>query len=182
MELSPYVEGLRRELGSLTRFASEDVVRVAEQLGEALDSSVRLTLLDVLSSAAAEITTRLDEQVIDVRLSAGEPEFVVTTMPHPQHAQAADPAADAAGAAGAAGATAASGDDAGTARVTLRLSEALKTRVEAQALAEGLSVNTWLTHAAIRALENSGGPGAGPASSQRSRSGIGQRISGYARS
>jgi hypothetical protein len=162
---------------------------VATMLTEALDSSVRLTLLDVLSSAAAEITTRLDDQVIDVRLSAGEPEFVVTEVPHPQHDQApgtgtaADAAGQAgAGAAGAPGAPGAPGDEAGTARVTLRLSEALKARVEAQALAEGLSVNTWLTHAAIRALENPGASGSGPASSQRSRYGVGQRITGYARS
>src|SRR6266581_3925741 len=106
MELSPYVEGLRRELGSLTRFASDDVVRLAERLAEA---------------------------------------------PGP----AADSAAD----------------EAGTARVTLRLSEALKTRVEAQAAADGLSVNSWLAHAAIRALEN-----AGPVRGPRSRSGVGQRI------
>jgi hypothetical protein len=177
MELSPYVEGLRRELGSLTRFASDDVTRVASMLSEALDSSVRLTLLDVLTAAAADITSRLDEQVIDVRLSGGEPEFVVTAVPHPEHDQVPGPAAESA-AAGAAG----GGDEAGTARVTLRLSEALKTRIEAQALAQGVSVNTWLTHAAIRSLESPGGPGAGPASSQRSRPGIGQRITGYARS
>ncbi len=166
MELSPYVEGLRRELGSLTRFASDDVVRLAERLAEALDSSVRLTLLDVLSAAAAEITTRLDDVVIDVRLNAGEPEFVVTAVPAQQSAdEAPGPAADSAA------------DEAGTARVTLRLSEALKTRVEAQAAADGLSVNSWLAHAAIRALEN-----AGPVRGPRSRSGVGQRITGYARS
>lgn len=166
MELSPYVEGLRRELGSLTRFASDDVIEVAGKLAEALDSSVRLTLLEVLSAAAAEITTRLDDAVIDVRLNAGEPEFVITTVP--QHAdEPPGPAADAAA------------DDAGTARVTLRLSEALKARVEAQAATDGLSVNSWLAHAAIRALE---GGGSQPGRGQRSRSGIGQRITGYARS
>ena len=166
MELSPYVEGLRRELNSLTRFASDDVVQVAGKLAEALDSSVRLTLLEVLSSAAAEITTRLDDAVIDVRLNAGEPEFVITTVP--EHAdQPADPAPDVAA------------DDAGTARVTLRLSEALKARVETQAAADGLSVNSWLAHAAIRALEGTQ-PGRGPR--QRGSSGIGQRITGYARS
>jgi hypothetical protein len=166
MELSPYVEGLRRELGSLTRFASDDVVRLAERLAEALDSSVRLTLLDVLSAAAAEITTRLDDVAIDVRLTAGEPEFVVTAVPAQQGAgEAPGPAADSAA------------DEAGTARVTLRLSDALKTRVEAQAAADGLSVNSWLAHAAIRALEN-----AGPARGPRSRPGVGQRITGYARS
>lgn len=167
MELSPYVEGLRRELGSLTRFASDDVIQVAGKLAEALDSSVRLTLLEVLSAAAAEITTRLDDAVIDVRLNSGEPEFVITTVP--QHAeQQAEPATEAA-------------DDAGTARVTLRLSESLKAKVEAQAAADGLSVNSWLAHAAIRALEGSGpgprrGRGPGP------RGGVGQRITGYARS
>jgi HicB family len=164
MELSPYVEGLRRELGSLTRFASDDVIEVAGKLAEALDASVRLTLLEVLSAAAAEITTRLDDAVIDVRLSAGEPEFVITTVP--QHAdQPPAPAADA------------SADDTGTARVTLRLSEALKARVEVQAAADGLSVNSWLAHAATRALE-----GSGTGRGQRSHSGIGQRITGYARS
>jgi hypothetical protein len=163
MELSPYVEGLRRELASLTRFASDDVVQVAGKLAEALESSVRLTLLEVLSAAAAEITTRLDDAVIDVRLNAGEPEFVVTAVPH--HG-AEEPAPHETAA-----------DDAGTARVTLRLSEALKTRVEAQAAADGLSVNSWLAHAAIRALENSGST-----RGQRSRPGVGQRITGYARS
>jgi hypothetical protein len=169
MELSPYVEGLRRELGSLTRFASDDVVQVADRLAEALDSSVRLTLLDVLSAAAAEITTRLDDAVIDVRLSAGEPEFVVTPVPQPHQEQVSGPAPEA------------QTDEAGTARVTLRLSEALKNRVEARAAADGVSVNTWLSRAATRALD-SPGPGPGPGQSGRSRSGTGQRITGYARS
>jgi hypothetical protein len=165
MELSPYVEGLRRELSSLTRFASDDVVQVVERLGEALDSSVRLMLLDVLSAAAADITTRLDDTVIDVRLGAGEPDFVVTAVPQADATQPAGPGQDSAA------------DEAGTARVTLRLSEALKTRVETQAAADGLSVNSWLAHAAIRALESSGS-----ARGQRPGAGIGQRITGYARS
>jgi hypothetical protein len=168
MELSPYVEGLRRELASLTRFAPDDVAKLAGQLAEALDSSVRLTLLEVLSAAAAEITERLDATVIDVRLNGGEPEFVITEV-HPQfNERVAGPGPEAAA------------DEAGTARVTLRLSEALKTKIEAQATASGLSVNAWLAHAAIRALET-----LGPtiqAGAQRSRSGPGHRISGYARS
>src|SRR6185437_5481590 len=141
MELSQYVEGLRRGLSTLTRFASAEVVRLADQLAEALDSSVRLTLLDVLSAAAAEITEHLDETVIDVRLNAGEPEFVVTAVATPAPEPAPGPATDT------------GSDDAGTARMTLRLSESLKTRIEAQAAAAGMSVNSWLAHAAIRALD-----------------------------
>lgn len=168
MELSPYVDGLRRELASLTRFAPDEVAKLAEQLADALDSSVRLTLLEVLSAAAAEVTEQLDATVIDVRLSGGEPEFVVTAV-HPRHDQptagsSQEPTAD----------------EAGTARVTLRLSEALKARIETHAAASGLSVNSWLAHAAIRALDTS--DQAPPSGSQRSRTGSGHRITGYARS
>src|SRR5712691_445711 len=169
MELSQYVEGLRRELGTLTRFAPAEIVQLADQLAEALESSVRLTLLDVLSAAAAEITEHLDETVIDVRLNAGEPEFVVIAVATQAPEPVASPAADTAS------------DDAGTARMTLRLSESLKTKIEAQAAAAGMSVNSWLAHAAIRALEQR------PedvirSTSQAPKIRIGQRISGYARS
>jgi hypothetical protein len=167
MELSPYVEGLRRELASLTRFAPDDVAKVAEQLADALDSSVRLTLLEVLSAAAAEITERLDATVIDVRLSGGEPEFVITAVQQEHEPQAAGTSQEP------------SSDEAGTARVTLRLSEPLKVKVEAQAAASGMSVNAWLAHAAIRALESFSQ--AQQAASQRTRTGGGHRFTGYAR-
>jgi HicB family len=160
MELSQYVEGLRRDLGNLTRFAPEEVSRLAEQLAEALDSSVRLTLLEVLTAAAAEITDRLDTAVIDVRLSGSEPEFVVI-----RHESQPPPAPDPALAA-----------EEGTARVTLRLPEALKAKVEASATAAGVSVNTWLVQATARAVEQ---PGSG---AQPRRVVSGNRITGFARS
>lgn len=171
MELSTYIQDLRRELGVLTRFAPDDVVRVAGQLAEALDAAVRLTLLDVLSTAAAEITSRLDDTVIEVRLAGGDPEFVVTAVPPPAGTGAAD-------AAPVGGLT--SGDDAGTARITLRLAEGLKARIEAQAAADGVSVNSWLAQAAARALDD---PRSGRRSGGAGRAtGLGNRISGYARS
>ena len=162
MELSDSVEKLRRELASITRFAGEDVARAAELLTEALDSSVRLILLDVLSFAAAEITARLGDTVVEIRLADGEPAFVVTTAPPEREYDG--PAAAAEG-------------EPGTARLTLRLSESLKARVEAAAAREGTSVNTWLVHAASRSLET-------PARGRQAtgRWGPGQRITGYARS
>jgi HicB family len=165
MELSEYTGVLRGELAAITRFASEDVARAGQMLAEALDSSVRLTLLDVLSAAAAEITAHLDETVVEVRLAGGEPSFVVSSA---QPAEPAEPGPAAAGE---------SADESGTARVTLRLSDALKARVEAAATDDGLSVNAWLVRAAARALD-----GPGQAGAQRSRRGVGQRITGYARS
>ena len=162
MELSDYVGKLRGELTSITRFAGEDVSRAAELLTEALDSSVRLILLDVLSAAAADITARLGDTVVEVRLADGEPAFVVTTAPPEREYDG--PAAAAEG-------------EPGTARLTLRLSESLKARVEAAAAREGTSVNTWLVHAASRSLET-------PARGRQAtgRWAPGQRITGYARS
>jgi len=163
MELSDYVEKLRGELASITRFAGEDVARAAELLTETLDSSVRLVLLDVLSAAAADITARLDDTVVEIRLADGEPAFVVTTAP--PEGEYDEPAA------------AAAEGDPGPARLTLRLPESLKARVEAAAARDGVSVNTWLVRAAGRSLETParGRPATG-------RWGPGQRITGYARS
>jgi HicB family len=168
MDLSEYAEALRRELTSITRFASEDISRAAEMLSETLDSSVRLALLDVLSAAADEITASLDGATIDVRLTGTEPEFVVNMTRQPD-----DASADAADGA----------DEAGSARVTLRISEALKTRVEAAAAAAGVSVNAWLVRAISRALEPSAeGPRPRRPFTPQSRPGQGKRYTGFARS
>jgi HicB-like protein involved in pilus formation len=166
MEMSEYVATLRRELATITRFADEDVTRAAEMLTEAMESSVRLTLLEVLSAAAAEITTRLDDAVIEVRLAGGNPDFVVTMTadePADQPRESAAPG-DAAGS-----------DD--MARVTLRIAEPLKARVDAAASAAGVSVNTWLIRTISQALDGSGGRG----SRTRTSPGVGQRFTGYAR-
>jgi hypothetical protein len=185
MDLSEYSESLRRELVAITRFAGDDVSRAAEMLAESLDSSVRLALLDVLSAAAGEITARLDGAVIDVRLAGLEPEFVVTLHP--------DLADDAGGpqASGTAGALATPGggqggqgegaEEAGQARITLRMSESLKTRAEAAAAASGMSVNAWLVRAVSQAQDASSESGTGR-SRAKPRPTVGQRYTGFARS
>jgi hypothetical protein len=162
MELSGYASELRGELASITRFANEEVARAGQMLAEALDSSLRLTLLDALSAAAAEITADLDDAVVEVRLAGGEPTFVVShteTEAPPAEPQAPDGGAD----------------DSGSARIRLRLPDVLKTRIEAAAAADGLSVNAWLVRSAGWALDRAAPP---PRSSRR---GPGQRITGYAR-
>jgi HicB family len=165
MELSDFAAKLRGELTSITRFAGEDVTRAAELLTEALDSSVRLILLDVLSAAAADITARLSDTVVEVRLADGEPAFVVTTAPpEAEYEEQARP-------------TAVGADQEPGARLTLRLPDSLKTRIEAAAAQNGVSVNTWLVRAASRAVEE---PARG--SQAPGRWGKGQRITGYARS
>jgi HicB family len=167
MDLSEYAESLRRELTAITRFAGEDISRAAEMLSDTLDSSVRLALLDVLSRAADEITASLDGVTVDVRLTGTEPEFVVN-MAHQPDGEPQEPA---------------EGEEAGTARVTLRLSEGLKSRVEAAALGAGISVNAWLVRAIGRALEPSPeGPKPRRPFNPAGRPGTGKRYTGFARS
>ena len=169
MDLSEYAESLRRELTSITRFASADIAKAAEMLSETLDSTVRLALLDVLSAAADEITASLDGATVDVRLTGSEPEFVVNVTRTQD--DAAQDAADAP-------------DETGNTRVTLRISESMKARVEAAALSTGLSVNAWLVRAVSRALENPpGGPKKRPPfPPPPGKPGQGKRYTGFARS
>ncbi len=170
MELSEYIETLRGEVASVTRVAGEDVARAGQMIAEALDSSIRLTLLDVLSGAAAEITSRLDNTEIDLRLSSGNPTFVVVHAP--QDLAPPPPPPPAAGSE-----RSEAEEETGTLRVTLRLPDGLKARAEEAAARDGLSLNAWLVRAASRALDNPSDFRPPP-----SRRGPGQRITGYARS
>jgi hypothetical protein len=63
------------------------------------------------------------------------------------------------------------GDEAYTARITLRLPETLKSRIETAAVSAGVSVNTWLVQALGRALEPRSTVGGGR-----------RRLTGYGRS
>lgn len=164
MELSEYVEAAHRELASITRVAGEDAAGAVEAVARALDPSIRLTLLEVLSAAAAEITARLDGTVVEVRLTGGEPSFVVQAVVPDEP--------DGPGAPGSGEA-----DDAGLARISLRLPPSLKERVDAAAARDGVSVNAWVVGAARQALD---GPGGSRARQSRYRSG--QRITGFATS
>lgn len=171
MDLSEYAESLRRELTSVTKFAGDDIARAAEMISDTLDSSVRLALLDVLSAAAEEITASLDGATIDVRLTGTQPEFVVN-VPHEPTNSGYEPGGD-------------TGDEAGSARVTLRLSESLKSRVETAAATAGVSVNAWLVRAVSRSLETTTGagrPSRPPFPPSPGRKGPGKRYTGFARS
>jgi hypothetical protein len=64
-------------------------------------------------------------------------------------------------------------DEAFSARITLRLPESLKQRVESAAAREGASVNTWLVQALQRAVESR---------HHRSMSSSRNRLTGYGRS
>lgn len=134
MDLSSYVEALRRDVAGAAAVGGADVARAAELVSDALGPALRLVLLDLLSDAAHEVTTALAGPVVEVRLRGRDPELVVS-LPQQSDAVAA-PATE----------------DEGTSRLTLRLPETLKARAEQAAAAEGMSVNSWLVRAVTRAL------------------------------
>src|SRR5918994_3206601 len=80
MELTPFVERLRRDLSDAAAAGGPEAQAAAERLALALDPATRMMLLEALSQAAAEITGDLDHEAVDVRMSGREPEFVVTRV------------------------------------------------------------------------------------------------------
>lgn len=151
MDLAPYIEDLHRQLAAAAEAGGEDARALAERLTAPLDAAARLMLLEVLSAAAGEITSELAPGSVDVRLRGGDPELVVVPPP------ADDPAGEVAPHTSPA-AAAPTTEDAATARINLRLPEALKARVEDAAAAAGLSVNAWLVRALGAAVDPQAAP------------------------
>ncbi|HET7760140.1 MAG TPA: toxin-antitoxin system HicB family antitoxin [Gaiellaceae bacterium] len=150
MQLQRFVDALRADLTAVAELGDEATAEAAGRLVLTLQASVGLRLLDALSEAALELNDKLPGGHVEVRLTGQDPELVYVGE---------EPEAPAAGA-----------DEAHTARITLRLPEALKASLEVAANREGVSVNTWI----VRALSRSST--AAPAAQQSSN-----RLTGYAR-
>jgi hypothetical protein len=144
MDLTLYVERLRRELAVAADAGGEDARALAERLTAPLESAIRLMLLDALSAAADEITRELAPGSVELRLRSGEPDFVVTPAPADEPLQ---PAPDAPPPPAPPDA-----DEGATARINLRLPEQLKAGVEHAAGRERLSVNAWLVRVVAAAV------------------------------
>jgi hypothetical protein len=140
MDLGQYVNDLQRQLLDSAENGTDDTRAVAERLVAGLDSAARLVLLDVLSAAVGEITRDLAPGSVDLRLRGREVEFVVTQASTEVDSEDV-PAASV------------DLDDVSTSRTTLRLPDALKAKVDEAAVADGLSVNTWLVRAVAAALQ-----------------------------
>ncbi|OKK22001.1 histidine kinase [Streptomyces sp. CB00455] len=171
MDLTPYVDTLRRELAVAAEAGGDDARELAERLVAPLESATRLTMLNVLSAAMDEITRELAPGSVYVRLRGLDPDFVVTPA-----AAESGPAEPAAPLEPLKAQAPAEGDEGGTARVNLRLPAHLKARAEEAAGREGLSVNAWLVRAVSAAVDGGGAPR--PA--ERART-IGQSFTGWVR-
>jgi HicB family len=134
MEMARFIAGLESDLAAVAAVADEEIAAAAERLTQTLKGSAGLRLLDALSQAALEVSEQLPSGHIEVRLSGQDP-----TLVYVGEAEAEPETAP---------------DDGLTARITLRLPEALKATIEIAATREGISVNSWL----VRALSRSTAP------------------------
>lgn len=154
MQIDGYVQALREDLARIAAVGDASTARAAELLSVALESALGRRLLEALSEAALELSNQLEEGRVEIRFAGADPELVYVPDEEPAVA-AADQA-----------------DEAFTARITLRLPESLKTRLDAAASLHGVSVNTWLVQVLQRQLESRTPSGGG---SRR-------RLTGYGRS
>jgi uncharacterized protein (DUF1778 family) len=153
MQLSPHIEALQNDLEAVAGMADQTTREIVQRVAGALESSLRLRMLEAVTEAANEISGQLASGQVEIRLAGGDPQLVVA-----EQAGESPPPPPV-------------GDDALTARITLRLPEGLKASVEAAASLEGTSINSWLIQAIARAVDRR----SGPVRSSR-------RLSGWARS
>jgi hypothetical protein len=149
MQIDGHIQALREDLSRVAALGDDATARAADLLSVAIEASLARRIQDVLAEAALELNAQLDAAHVEVRIAGRDPELVLVqeggTVPEPV-------------------------DEAFSARITLRLPESLKQRIEAAAGREGASVNTWLVQALQRAVE------------PRPTSGGRNRLTGYGRS
>jgi hypothetical protein len=149
MQLSRAIEGLQEDLTRLAGLGDEAVVEAASRLAAAIGGPATMRLLDLLGEAASEIGHQLPSGRVELRISGRDAELVFVD----DVGSRADTEMD----------------DDQSARISLRLPEQLKSRMEQAAARDGVSTNTWI----VRTLSRS-------ASSDRSAQSH-KRLSGYGR-
>jgi hypothetical protein len=150
MQVDSYVQAVCEDLSRVAAVGDESTARAAELLAVALESSLGRRFQDALAEAALELSAQLEQGSVEVRVAGGDLELVHVNDAEPARAEGAD--------------------EVFGARITLRLPESLKSRLEAAAATNGVSVNTWLVQALNRVLE------------PRPPAGGSRRLTGYGRS
>jgi len=150
MQIDGLIQALREDLVRVAALGDETTSRAANLLSVAIEASLGRRIQDVLAQAALELNDQLESAHVEVRIAGHDLQLVLVredgTTPEPV-------------------------DEAYSARITLRLPESLKQRVESSAARDGASVNTWLVQALQRAVE-----------SHRPMSTGRNRLTGYGRS
>src|SRR5581483_6377862 len=151
MQIDGLIQALREDLVRVAALGDETTSRAADLLSVAIEASLGRRIQDVLAQAALELNDQLESAHVEVRIAGHDLQLVLVRED---------------------GSTPEPVDEAFSARITLRLPESLKQRVETAAARDGSSVNTWLVQALQLALE-----------SPRHHRSVGRnRLTGYGRS
>jgi len=165
MDLTPYVETMRSHLLTAAAMGNEQARDTARLLADALEPGARLALTNALSAFAAEVTAAWGAGSVEIRMRSGEPEVVVTAETvAPTATEDTFVNVEA--------------DEAGAARVSLRMPESVKSAAENRANESALSLNAWLTRTIAGALSRVPPPPAPPGPPLPP----GRRLTGYHRS
>jgi hypothetical protein len=143
MDVERFITGIQRQLETTAALGDERTQQVAAALASSITAAARLAILEAISATAAEVSAALLEAgpgpTVTLRLDGSEVHLDLTGAPP---AAGDEPRLD---------------DGEATARISLRLSDALKAEIEKAATREGVSVNSWLVRAATAALSPSSG-------------------------
>jgi hypothetical protein len=150
MQIGPFIDALQQDLAAVAAVGDPQAAETVQRISAVLDSSLRLRPLEAVTAAANELTSQLPGGHVEVRLAGQDP-----SLAYVEEAPAPGPSVG--------------GEDAFTARITLRLPDALKASVEFAASRDGVSVNAWIVQALSRSIDPR--PHRGP-----------KRITGFARS
>jgi len=175
MQLQHHLAQVSDQLAAAAALGDDRTKEVAEALAAASASAVRLALLHAVTEAADEITAALldypGSPTVGVHLDGAE--ITLDVRPSQPADDAETPRRE---------------EGEPSARISLRLTEALKSDIDAAAERDGISVNTWLVRAATNALEPNpftnfvgafGPAGFAAGSRGRPRRDNNQRISGW---
>jgi hypothetical protein len=166
MQVDQYVIQVQTQLAAAAALGDDATRATADTLAAAAEPAVRLALLGAVSAAANEITAALLDSptapVVAVRIEGDDLRVDVRpSEPDEREVQVAVGAPD---------------DSDNTSRISLRLPEPLKGRIEAAARSDGVSVNTWILQTASNGLSGSGRRGRRTPAWE---AGNGQRLTGW---
>jgi predicted DNA binding CopG/RHH family protein len=147
MKMSLVIEGLRSDIDAVAELGDEKVAEVAGRIGAVVTRSAPSRILELLSDVAADLSEELPDGRVETRVVGDDVDLAYID----EHRPAPEADADL------------------SARISLRLPDHLKMRLEQAASRDGVSVNGWI----VRTLER------GVTTSQSRSSRGGKRLHGY---
>jgi hypothetical protein len=136
MEMSSILQQLKADMEAMAALGGPELEQALDRLFTPLEPVLRSRILEAVSTVVAELNAEIGEGRIETRLDGDSfslafmnvGEDLTRAFEEPSSVQGLD------------------------ARITLRLPEALKFQIEAAAVKQGASVNTWLLRLIDRAV------------------------------